>query len=55
MELESCYLEANQEIDDAFEFTTSDGLEDLAAECDKLDAASEQALAEEGLAQDFTE
>lgn len=27
----------------------------LAAECDKLDVANEQALTEEGLTQDFTE
>lgn len=28
MQLESCYLEANQEMDDAFDITASDGIED---------------------------
>lgn len=28
MQLEFCYLEANQEIDDTFEITISDGIED---------------------------
>lgn len=27
-ELQACYRQANQEIDDAFEITTADGLED---------------------------
>lgn len=26
-QLEACYLEANKEVDDAFEITTADGLE----------------------------
>jgi hypothetical protein len=28
IQLESCYREANQEIDDAFKSTTSDGIEE---------------------------
>jgi hypothetical protein len=38
--LSKCYEEANQEIDDAFEITAGDGLDDEEENDDELDSGS---------------